>query len=152
MGAPISALSAAREMCERSDWTLTNLELQKMLYLAQMVYMGEHEGEPLFNGRFEAWDYGPVLPEVYSRARAFGSAPIMDVFHGARPIMDSERREFLASAYDQLSTRRAADLVNITHWSKGAWYKYYRPGSKGIVIPDEAIYQEAKDRAVATAK
>jgi len=149
MGVVISALSAAREMCALSDWCLTNLELQKMLYLSQMVYMGEHNGEPLFNGHFEAWDYGPVLPEVYSRARAFGSAPIMDVFSGARPIIDEERRKFLARAYQQLSTRTAADLVNITHWSKGAWYKHYRPDAKGTMIPDGDIFKEAKDRIAA---
>ena len=147
MGAPVSALAAARHMCEKSDWTVTNLELQKMLYLAQMVYMGDHDGEPLFIGRFEAWDYGPVLPEVYRYARVFGSTPILDVFFGVRPIDDEERREFLNSAYDQLSTRTAGDLVNITHWSGGAWNKYYTPGDKGIVIPNEAIFQEAKDRS-----
>lgn len=36
MAAVISSLAAARRMCERSDWSLTNLHLQKMLYLAQM--------------------------------------------------------------------------------------------------------------------
>jgi len=147
MGAPISALSAAREICERSDWCVTNLELQKMLYLAQMVYMGKHDGERLFNGTFEAWDYGPVIPEIYSRVRMFGSGPVKDVFFGAREIEDDERREMLDSAYDQLSTKTAGQLINITHWSGGAWAHNYRPGYRGIVISDADIFQEAKDRA-----
>ena len=153
MGAPISAQAAARKLCERSDWMLTNLELQKMLYLAQMVFMGQNNGERLFNGIFEAWDYGPVVPDVYSQVRAFGSAPIKNVFHVAGSISDDARRTMLEQAYDQLSTKTAGQLVNITHWSKGAWAKNYRPGVKGIIIPDEDILREARDRdALRTAR
>jgi uncharacterized phage-associated protein len=146
MAAPISALSAAREICERSDWTITNLELQKMLYLAQMVYMGDHAGEPLFTGTFEAWDLGPVLPEVYRVVRAFGSGPIKDIFFGTSKIKDDDRRETLDAAFDQLSKRTAGQLVNITHWSEGAWAAHYRAGARGISIPNQDIYEEAKKR------
>jgi uncharacterized phage-associated protein len=146
MTAPIGALAAARFLCERSGWTLTNLELQKMLYLAQMVYMGEHEGEPLFTGTFEAWDWGPVLPELYRRVRAFGAGPVMDVFSPlARQIDDTDRREMLETAFDRLSAIKPR-LVSITHDPIGAWHKHYQPGLKNIIIPNEAIYQEARDR------
>lgn len=149
MDTPISALAAARSICERSDWSVTNLELQKMLYIAQMMYMGEHNGDKLFNGRFEAWDYGPVEPTVYSRVRSFGSTPIGNVFFGVRSPAGGERATTLESAYDQLSTKTAGQLVNITHWSKGAWARYYHVGGRRIVIPDEAIFQEYKDRVEA---
>ena len=152
MTAPVSAIAAARFLCERSGWTLTNLELQKMLYLAQMVYMGEHEGRPLFTGTFEAWDLGPVLPEVYRRVRAFGAQPIQDVFFGIRGVEDPERQETLEAAYDQLSKFRAAQLVNITHDEIGAWYKHYQPGMHHVVIPDGAIFEEAKERFARRAK
>lgn len=147
MGAPISALTAARHMCERSDWSLTNLKLQKMLYLAQMMHLGS-TGERLLNGSFEAWDYGPVLPSVYSEVKAFGGGAIRYMFGGGT-VSDDERAEFLADAYAQLSQRTAGQLVNITHWSGGAWAKNYRPGAKGIVIPDADIIQEYQARAAA---
>lgn len=145
MSAPVSALAAARRMCERSDWTLTNLELQKMLYLAQMMFLGTR-GERLFNSSFEAWDYGPVLPEVYRQVKAFGSQPIRNIFFGIRDVRDEARGEMLDDAYDQLSKKTAGQLVNITHWSGGAWAKNYIPGAKGILIPDADIIQEHRDR------
>jgi uncharacterized phage-associated protein len=145
MAAPISAVAAARHMCERSDWTLTNLKLQKMLYLAQMMYMGEHH-ERLLNGTFEAWDYGPVLPSIYSEVKAYGSGPIRSLFFGRGNIEDPVRRKILDDAYDQLSQKTAGQLVNITHWSRGAWANNYVPGARGVVIPDADIIKEYQAR------
>ena len=147
MGAPLSALTAARYMCERSDWSLTNLKLQKMLYLAQMIYMGQSQ-ERLINGSFEAWDYGPVLPAVYTEVKAFGGGPIRYMFSGSG-VSNAEQAHFLDDAYSQLSQKSAGQLVNITHWSGGAWAKNYRPGGRGIVIPDADIIKEYKDRVAA---
>jgi uncharacterized phage-associated protein len=144
--APISALSAARTLCERSGWTLTNLELQKMLYLAQMVYMGEHDGEPLFSDPIEAWDLGPVVPDVYRRVRAFGAQPIQDVFFGVPKVDDAARLETLNAAVDQLRRYSAAQLVSITHDRIGAWYKNYRAGARNVVIPDADILEEFEKR------
>jgi uncharacterized phage-associated protein len=144
MGTPISALTAARLMCDRSTGTITNLELQKMLYLAQMFYLGQNN-EPLFAGNFEAWDYGPVLPNVYHEVKAFGRGPISFVIGGGS-VSDHKREKMLTDAYDQLSQRTPGQLVNITHWSKGAWAKHYRPGQKGVIIPNADIRQEYIDR------
>lgn len=146
MGAPISALTAARYMCDRSDWTLTNLKLQKMLYLAQMMYLGTH-GERLMSGDFEAWDLGPVVPSVYREARAFGGGPIryLSSLYTSKTV-DAERAGMLDDAVDQLASKTAGQLVNITHWSGGAWAKNYKPGVKGILIPDPDILAEYQAR------
>ncbi len=148
MGAPISPLAAARRMCERSDWTLTNLQLQKMLYLAQLLYMGK-TGERLINGTFEAWDYGPVLPSVYAEARSFGSKPIGFGFTMGSRVPEGDRAATLDDAYDQLSGMSAGQLVAITHWKDGAWAKNYVPNRKGIAIPDLDIIDEYKQRLAA---
>ncbi len=142
---PVSALAAARRMCERSDWSLTNLELQKLLYIAQMVYLGQNK-KRLINDIFQAWDYGPVLHSVYSQVKTFGSGPIRNVFHRVGSIHDAEIGKWLDDAYDQLSSRSAGELVNITHWSKGAWARNYVPGVRGIEIPDSHIVDEYNAR------
>src|SRR3569623_1823287 len=78
--------SVARFICEAGDWNVTNLQLQKIMYLAQMLYMGEHAGERLVDTYFEAWDYGPVSPPLYRKVRGFGAGPIEDVFPDALPF------------------------------------------------------------------
>lgn len=143
----IDALAAARRICERSGWSITNLKLQKILYMAHMAYMGEHNGQPLIKGHFEAWDYGPVEPLVYRRACSFGRHPVQDVF----PSMEADGEyssEFSAlDAYtDALLKFSAPQLVSMTHWNKGAWAKHYCAGEMGIQIPNEDIQEEYRER------
>ena len=141
---PVNVLSAARQLVERSGRTLTNLQLHKILYLAQMYHLGERKTR-LINGDFEAWDYGPVLPVLYSQAKIFGGGPVLRVF-GAGEIFDPERGKWLEDAYDQLGKLSAGRLVSITHMKDGAWATYYRPNMHGIKIPDEAIIDEYRLR------
>lgn len=147
----VSPMAAAKHMCARSGWELSNLSLQKMLYLAQMIYMGEHQGEKLLGGTFEAWAYGPVLPSVYGQVKAFGKGPIKNVFHGVAPVTDAERVKTLNEAYDQLSSMTPGQLVSITHWREGAWARNYIPGAYGVPIPDADILDEYRKRAAAQA-
>lgn len=144
---PISSATAARYLCERSGWTLTNLKLQKMLYLAQMIYMGEHDGARLIDSTFQAWDFGPVLPEIYGQVRTFGSGAIQDVFRffGSSSISEDQKKT-LDGVYDQLKGKTAGQLVSITHWPGGAWAASYIPGIRGIPISDPSILNEYKDR------
>lgn len=141
----ITPFAAARCICDAGDWQVTNLKLQKILYLAHMIYMGEHNGEPLVNGNFEAWDYGPVQPDVYRKAKIFGARPIQDVFWEAAPS-GSEEIRVLNDVSDFLLGKSPAELVAITHWDGGAWAKNYVSGRRGIVIPSADIIAEYNAR------
>lgn len=144
----IGALDAAKRVCERGSWQVTNLALQKILYMAQMVHLGR-TNERLLAGTFEAWDYGPVLPVVYQRVKLFGDKPIQDVFFSARPISDAGRSAVLEEACQHLLSKRPGELVAMTHWTHGAWAKNYVAGARGIVIPDADIIDEYNARVAA---
>src|SRR5690606_7691743 len=97
----ISVFSAARYLCEKSGWTLSNLQLQKLVYLAHMVHLGSVDREKgLIRERFEAWDYGPVSPALYSEARAFGSGSVKNIFHGHKVPEEAEVLATLDAIYD----------------------------------------------------
>lgn len=138
--------SVCRYMCERCGWKLTNLQLQKFLYMAQVLHLGR-EGSRLVDADFEAWDYGPVAPELYHKVKGFGADHIRDVFFDARPFKSGDARvDLMNEVCDVLGHRRPGELVDITHWSMGAWAKHYVPGARGITIPDDDIRQEYFDR------
>jgi uncharacterized phage-associated protein len=134
-------------ICDKSGWRISNLQLQKILYMAQMYYMGQHEGRRLVDTDFEAWDYGPVSPALYHRVKDFGAGPVLDVFMHARVFRDGDNRK---AALDEVGAdllkRRPGELVDLTHWENGAWAKHYIPGVRGIPIPDADIYREYNDR------
>ncbi|MCA3642240.1 MAG: DUF4065 domain-containing protein [Methylobacterium sp.] len=134
--------SVARYICEKSGWTVSNLQLQKLLYLAQMIHMGR-TGAPLFNGQFQAWDYGPVEPSIYHRAKAYGSAALPDIFNNALGFEETDqRRKVLDDVCGRFLAFSPGALVDITHSPEGAWASVYSPGAKGVVIPNEAILAE----------
>jgi len=140
-----SMLIATKRMCQHSGWSISNLELQKLLYIAQMYNLGENNS-PLFSGYFEAWNYGPVNPTVYHKVKVFGSSPIGNIFRSVRDMEDSDGADLLDSVIDQLGNSAPGKLVAITHWKDGAWAKHYVPGSRNIVIPNEDMRQEYLDR------
>ena len=141
----VSSLSAARLVCELRDWKVSNLELQKILYIAHMIYLG-NESVPLIDENFEAWDYGPVIPELYQHVKGFGAKPVGNVFHS----VDLPEKKSLEYSYIQRTVKvtngmTAGQLVNFTHRHEGAWYKCYKLGARGVVISQKAILDEYDD-------
>ncbi len=146
ISSPVSVFSAAKWFCNKSGWTLSNLELQKMIYLAHMFYMGKHDKhEPLIGGVFQAWDYGPVNPELYHQLKDFGPDFVTpDALSFSPDIPESHNGiKDCNIVINQIPRNR---LVAITHWEHGAWRKIYRPGIHHLVIPNEEIVKEWEKR------
>lgn len=146
----VSSREAARFLCETSGWQLSNLELQKMLYLADMNYVGQGNGR-LVTEDFEAWDYGPVLPSLYHSCKAFGSKSVPDIFWGVRDISGDPESHILRRAWENLRSQSAGQLVENTHWSGGAWAKRYTAGAKGIKISTADMIDEYDARRASQA-
>ena len=143
----MSAIAAAATLAEMSDWSLSNLQIQKLLYLAQMFHLGEN-GEPVFQDDFEAWKLGPVVPSVYQNAKIFGSKPVKSFFVKSR-LPDGSKREMLSRTLTELPDVSPWKLVSITHWDGGAWAKNYSAEYSGSTISKEDILDEYQARASA---
>lgn len=145
----ITALEAAKFACEASGWTLTNLQLQKILYIAHMVHLGR-TNQPLIEGdMFEAWDYGPVLPNVYRRVSSFGAGNIRNIFFSVRSLeypWDSEEIDTLSDAVEQLKDVPPFKLVEMVHDHRGAWGQVYDPRYRNSDIPNALIAEEYRQR------
>lgn len=137
----MSALQAAQTLVEIGGKSFSNLQIQKLLYLAQMFYLGEY-GEAMFDDDFEAWKLGPVVPGVYRRAKIFGSRPVESLFTGDTLPADSRQRKMLERVLSELPDKSPWRLVSITHWKEGAWAKNYDDGDYGSVIPKDDIRDE----------
>lgn len=140
----LHVLSAAKHLAKQSGWSLSNLELQKILYLAHMFHLGR-TGEPLVHGHFEAWDYGPVHPSLYHHLKVYGADPVQNIFPGIGDLLPGPERAIIDEAYRDLGHLGPGKLVNATHQKGGAWATYYRPGMRQCVIPNEAILREYQE-------
>lgn len=142
----ISTLQAAKTICNLSNWTISNLPLQKLLYLSHMMYLGEYN-ILLITGQFQAWDLGPVEVSLYHKVKAYGNNPVVNIFLCDDLNIQCNEFKTIKSTYEALKDAPIGELVAITHWEKGAWAKNYKPNIHGIVIPDEDILNEYRARA-----
>lgn len=131
----------AKEICKNGNWAITNLELQKILYIAQMFSYGKR-GKPLFDNSIEAWDYGPVVPEVYHKLKFVGNGAIPSFMFPSETCVSEENKVFISHVSEMVNGLKGWELVAITHRIGGAWQSTYRPGVKHLVISPSAIQNE----------
>ena len=152
---PIRALQAAKYLCREGGWQLSNLEIQKILYLCSMLYMG-HMKRPLLTGHFEAWDYGPVHPPLYHNLKRYGADSVPEFAFDGISNLKEEAYEEEASLINQMANAfphpSGPKLVALTHREESAWARKYVPGEKGIVISNDDMLEEYNRRYNKTAK
>jgi uncharacterized phage-associated protein len=139
----ITPLQAAYELCKLSKWTLSNLRIQKILYLAHMVYLGQHK-EPLINENetFEASMFGPILPKLFNQMKIFGSNPIHKYFFTLiESIQDKKESLALKNAWENLKNKKGDELIALTHRDNGAWAKVYDT-TMNKTITNQSILEE----------
>lgn len=145
----VSTASAAKFISECSGWTVSHLELQKILYIADVVHLGR-TGKRLTDATFEAWDYGPVDPSLYQVLKGYGSKPIpRNAWWATSSLEPSREAETLRDACDHLVGKSASYLIENTHRNGGAWSKRYVPRAN-VAISDEdmlAEYENRRERA-----
>lgn len=114
---------------------ITNLKLNKLVFFAQVESLKKY-GTSLFSDEIQAWEYGPVEPEVYRAFKKHGRAPI------SVPSSDFEATERSISIVDDVFNRfsetTAFDMVTISHRPDGAWAKVFNP-DRDEVISAEVI-------------
>ena len=135
----INASNAAKYLLSldtEGDLT-SNLKLQKLLYYAQGISLALRDA-PLFEERIEAWEHGPVCPPVYGEYKTHGSNAIpapVGFDPASVPLDDRQVMNEVHTVYGQFSAWR---LREMTH-DEPPYKDYYRPGIRGIVIPQSAL-------------
>lgn len=122
---------------------MTNMKLQKLLYLAQCLSYAIKD-KPLFKEKIQAWEFGPVVPNVYHTYKVLRANIIQDV----NPVeIDDETATLLEFAYEKFGKYSAKELVKMTHNHK-AYKKNYIENEKNIEIPQadiKAEFEESKE-------
>lgn len=125
---------------------ITNLKLNKLLYYAQGCYLAR-TGKPLFSDAIEAWQYGPVVPDIYKKYRVCGRNPIQSVDDDFNPgIFAGEELEALMDVYREFGKYSGSALVSLTHQKNTPWEKANR--NSQTIISNEDIEQFFTENAV----
>jgi uncharacterized phage-associated protein len=150
----VSALDVANLITARLK--CTHLKLQKLMYLFYCRYVEKFRLRP-FDEKFYAWQYGPVIKEVYDKYKVYGRQ-ILDheddyfTIDKERPFILSVSSRFsktpihhqivdvLSDVIGEYGHLDAYTLVDITHIEEGPWDKTFKNGiGKDKIISPELI-------------
>ncbi|MFQ1931017.1 Panacea domain-containing protein [Aeromonas veronii] len=126
----------ATYLIQQSEIGITHRELQKILYYAQGFYLAKNN-EPLFEGEFDAWKFGPVNTSVWSRFKSFGYNPLHVSSEAEPRSLDSEKKAFLSAILGAFLVLGQSKLIDISH-TDYTWKGNYIPGINKR-IPQEEI-------------
>lgn len=112
---------------------MTNMKLQKMLYYMQGFHLAYFD-TPLFDESIEAWQYGPVVPQVYNHYKSHGSLGITCNTSNVISLEPKEEALF-NEVYRVYSAYSATGLMNMTH--KESPWKTTPVGSGNVISKDK---------------
>lgn len=139
----ISYMSAAATASETPGWKKSNLQLQNTLYLNCLKYLDVQTGKPLISKLFEAWKYGPVIPDLYHRLKISGDKPVNGFFLASKNLGLDEHQTPI-EVFNQFADYTPGDLAEITHVSGGAWDRFFASESRGVPIPKRCYVGRAQ--------
>lgn len=119
---------------QSEDDQMTNLKLNKLLYYTQGVCLSR-TGKPLFENRIEAWELGPVVPEIYRKYKVCGKNPIASEEDTLNlSSLSEEDREILFDVMREFGQYTGSKLVSFTHQPGTPWSKTKEAG-KTLIDP-----------------
>lgn len=110
---------------------LTNVELQKLLYMTQLIHVGL-TGNPLFLNKMEAWDSGPTIPDAYAAYREFGDKNISTVGTWELELLNPMCKIIIKNVMKQTEGMNTKDLCRITK-HQDPWMNCYKRSETRII-------------------
>lgn len=122
---------------------MTPMKLQKILYFLNGWGLAI-TGQPILQSDFEAWDYGPVVPKIYTKTKSYGSNPITSYLINDEEkvyVVSPDNREFydiLNMVWDKYIHFDAYTLSGMTHQLGSPWSENRKENNIGV-IPNKVI-------------
>lgn len=124
------------------------MKLQKLMYFICKEYVQQF-GESPISEQFEVWQYGPVLPSVYSEFKSFGANPITEYAKDAKGTalkVNEDTNPNLAEIIDKVWRRyknqSGIALSQITHKRESGWYRAYAQ-QRAYITDEDMRYDKA---------
>lgn len=110
---------------------ISNLKLQKLLYYMQGFHIAVFDAK-LFENDIEAWQYGPVVRDMYFHFKEFGKSSITLTDDATIAEMTDEEEELFNEVLAEYSQFSAIKLMNMTH-DELPWEKTFNETPQGVI-------------------
>lgn len=143
---------------------LTQMQLQKLVYIAHAWNLAIFN-EALVDAQLEAWDRGPVYPDLRRQVAHAGIDPICELIrendHDAVSFLierdrgqviscdlSEDEKKLIDWVYKHYGELTGNHLSNLTHQQGTPWYQVYHSEGRNAKIEDDQIksyYDELKE-------
>lgn len=122
--------------CYRKKIPVSNLKLQKLLYFIQGASYSK-KGKAMFNDRIHAWQFGPVVPDVYYEFCAYAATPILLEFEN--DDLEADDIRIIDQVIEEKGRLSPWSLVNETHRPGTPWDLVFGKEENGAIIPENMM-------------
>lgn len=136
----VPSVVVARELLNLANsegLPLDPLKMMKLVYLCHGWSLA-HRNDPLIEEEVEAWQYGPVIPELYHEIKQFRSSPVDTV---SAPVVELqlEQKGLIKSVFDAYKRFSGIQLSDLTHQPGTPWSQVWQRGRRNVTIPTAKI-------------
>jgi len=134
-------------LAKKGSRGLTPLKLVKLVYLCEGWSLALRD-KSIIREEVEAWQYGPVIPELYAKIRHFKATPVTHLDSG-EDVLSPDQEELIKSVYDAYKHLSGMQLSDLTHQAGTPWSKTWDKRNRKQVIPTSLIKDHFKELAAA---
>lgn len=134
MSGIVTSTLVARKFIEQAnggDPLLTPLKLMKLVYIAQGWHLAVH-GKALIDEDVQAWENGPVFPELYIAIEKYGTDrvkkvplsfyEILLIEEGKLGEVNEESSEIIEAVSEEYWDKSGQQLSGLTHMPGTPWH------------------------------
>jgi len=123
------------ELARESGYSLTNMQLQKLVFFAHGYHLAL-EGVPLYAEETKAWQFGPVIPDLYKHLQKYGKSEVTESIPTAGEVSDEEQVNVIDAVWDAYKGYDAWRLSDISHRKDSPWDKVWSNAPFGKIDND----------------
>ncbi|NBB81068.1 MAG: DUF4065 domain-containing protein [Verrucomicrobia bacterium] len=123
------------ELADSADHSLSNLKLQKLVYISQGLALGM-TGSSLIHNHVHAWQYGPVFPKLYKKLRRYGSGKVCEKIESDDVVQPgTEADQIIKIVWEVYGDRSGSFLSTLTHEEDSPWSSAIEKEGVNAIIP-----------------
>ncbi len=132
----------------KKDNCLTNMQLQKMVYIAHGFNLALRDTK-LYYEDTRAWNFGPVVPELYKELQKYGSSEVTEKIESdnLNDKFDKGSSAIIQAVYNNYKQYSGMQLSDLTHQDGTPWRETWGYNQYGV-IPADDIYKFYKDNHI----
>lgn len=134
---PQAVANAFIEIAREEKMSLTNMQVQKLVFLAQ-GYALALIGSCLYENNIHAWQWGPVIPSLYKKLRKYGSGVVSETLEAPDSVVkDTSEFEIILGVWENYGKFTGGQLSAMTHKPGSPWDKQWKRKEFDPIPPEE---------------